>query len=172
MRVLPPAPPASAPVETPEPPPVVDGDPFSEPARPVAPPESGQSPDGTAAPESGQASAIGPDVARAYLPLLYGVMDALAGAGAIWIIRRKLGDDVTDELVKQAQELAKLQDSEKAALEGVLVQRLATIRLSPDEALMLSVMGIYAAKALAVNALTPPPPSSLPPPITVVARGA
>ena len=97
-------------------------------------------------------------------------MDALAGAGAIWIIRRKLGDAVTDELLAQAQQLARLADHEKTALEGVLVQRLSTIRLSPDEALMLSVMGIYAAKALAVNALSPPNPSELPPPITVTPR--
>lgn len=126
----------------------VDGDPFADAARPVA----------SAAPEeaaAGEGTALGHDAARAYLPLIFGSMDAVAGAGAIWLLRRKMGAQPAADLIVQARQLASLSETERAALEGALVNRLAAVRLSPDEALVLTVCGIYAAKALAVMALAP-----------------
>ena len=84
-------------------------------------------------------------------------MDAVAGAGAIWLLRRKMGAQPAGELIMQARQLAALSETERAALEGALVNRLAAVRLSPDEALMLTMCGIYAAKALAVMSLAPDP---------------
>jgi hypothetical protein len=128
----------------------VDGDPFAESARPVA----------SAAPEEaspGEGTALGHDAARAYLPLIFGTMDAVAGAGAIWLLRRKMGAQPAGELIAQARQLASLSETERAALEGALVNRLAAVKLSPDEALVLTMCGIYAAKALAVMSLAPDP---------------
>lgn len=124
-------------------------DPFSETARDAsdgAPPET----------SSPVASRLGEDAARAYLPLLFGLVDAFAGAGAVWLLRRKLGDATTNELVLQARAIASLSETERAALEAALVQRIAAIELTPDEALLYTVLGIYSAKALAVMSIEAP----------------
>lgn len=144
---------ASSAEPTPEPAqaeaPVDPIDPFAEEAR-GAP--SGETPD-TSGPTS---SRLGEDAARAYLPLLFGLTDAIAGAGAVWLIRRKLGDATTNELLIQARTIASLSETERAALEAALVQRIATIELTPDEALLYTVLAIYSAKALAVMSLEAP----------------
>jgi hypothetical protein len=130
-----------------------EADPFADVPRDVAEapaPEAGDLPDQDAG------TALGEDAARAYLPLLYACMDAIAGAGALWVLRRRLGDQATAELRSQAQQLATLNETERAALEQVLVAKIATIRLTPDEALLLTVSGIYAAKMLAVWNLEAP----------------
>jgi len=134
-------------------------DPFEEPVRAPAADEasSTSSTSSTDTSSSGPvASTLGEDAARAYLPLLFGVMDSLAGAGAVWLVRRKLGDAATTELLLQARTLATLHDAEKMALESALVRRLATIELTPDEALFFTFTAIYAAKALAVASIELP----------------
>jgi hypothetical protein len=83
-------------------------------------------------------------------------MDALAGAGAIWLVRRKLGERASTELLLQARTLAALAPAERMALEAALVQRLAAVELTPDEALMYTMLAIYASKALAVASLEAP----------------
>ena len=88
-------------------------------------------------------------------------MDGLAGAGAIWLVRRKLGEAATTELLVQARTIAALSDAEKLALESALVRRLATIELSPDEALLFTVLAIYAAKTLAVASIESPVPQPI-----------
>lgn len=145
---------------------VATDDPFEGPVRePVSDAQASSGADANASEPTTQgpvASALGEDAARAYLPLLFGAMDALAGAGAVWLIRRKLGDDATTEIMLQARTLATLHDAEKMALEAALVRRLATIELTPDEALMFTVVAIYAAKALAVSSLEGPNRASEP----------
>ena len=129
-------------------------DPFAEDARPSpeAPPDT---------PTGPVASRLGEDAARAYLPLLFGVADAVASAGAVWLVRRKLGDAATDDLMRQARMIASLSDAERAALEAALVNRLAAIQLTPDEALVYTVLGIYAAKTIAIYSLAPEPEKPL-----------
>lgn len=124
-------------------------DPFAEAPR--------EAPAGEAPEASGPAaSRLGEDAARAYLPLLFGVTDAIAGTGAIWLVRRKLGDRATAELLEQARTIAALSPTEKQALEAALVNRLAAIELTPDEALLYTVLGIYAAKTIAIYSLEAP----------------
>jgi hypothetical protein len=83
-------------------------------------------------------------------------MDALAGAGAIWLVRRKLGEKASTELLTQARALASLSPTERMALEAALVQRLSVIELSPDEALVFTLLAIYASKVLAVASIEAP----------------
>ena len=128
-------------------------DPYAEPARPVEPPEPPSSgPSSDTAPET-EGTPLGPDAARAYLPLLFATLDGVAAAGGAWLLRRKLGPRASAELLEQARSLAALNEGEKAALEGVLVAKLAEIKLTPNEALVLTLGGIYAAKALAIMQL-------------------
>lgn len=126
-------------------------DPFSEPVRPAARVDVEQ--DDQAAAEAPSGSPLGEDAARAYLPLLFGAADALAQGAALWLLRRKLGQDASSELMDQARAIATLSPAERQALEASLVSRLATVRLTPDEALTLTVVGIYAAKAIGVMTL-------------------
>jgi len=128
-------------------------DPFEEPVRAPAAAETSSTSEPSSTTSGPVASTLGEDAARAYLPLLFGVMDSLAGAGAVWLVRRKLGEAATTELLLQARTLATLHDAEKVALESALVRRLATIELTPDEALFFTVTAIYAAKALAVASI-------------------
>lgn len=131
-------------------------DPFEEPVRAPAADASTSSTDTSSSSTGPVASTLGEDAARAYLPLLFGVMDSLAGAGAVWLVRRKLGEAATTEILLQARTLATLHDAEKMALESALVRRLATIELTPDEALFFTFTAIYAAKALAVASIDLP----------------
>lgn len=135
-------------------------DPFEEPVRAPTADASTSSTSSSSSSDTSStgpvASTLGEDAARAYLPLLFGVMDSLAGAGAVWIVRRKLGEAATTELLLQARTLATLHDAEKMALESALVRRLATIELTPDEALFFTFTAIYAAKALAVASIDLP----------------
>lgn len=80
----------------------------------------------------------------------------------MWLVRRKLGDAATTDLLLQARTLATLHDAEKLALESALVRRLSTIELTPEEALTFTVLAIYAAKALAVSSLQAPEKPSEP----------
>lgn len=128
-------------------------DPFEEPVRAPAADETSSTSEPSSTTSGSVASTLGEDAARAYLPLLFGVMDSLAGAGAVWLVRRKLGQAATTELLLQARTLATLHDAEKMALESALVRRLATIELTPDEALFFTFTAIYAAKALAVASI-------------------
>lgn len=159
-----PAEPTPTPESTPTPEPIdasTTSDPFEEPVR-AATVDAGPQADGTPGATTGDvASTLGEDAARAYLPLFFGTMDAIAGAGAVWIVRRKLGDRATKELLDQARFLASLQDAEKQALESALVKKLATIELTPNEALLFTVLAIYAAKALAVSTLDVEPESKV-----------
>lgn len=133
-------------------------DPFADPVRPAAPVDQGE-PSASSSSSSSSSSGdsqLGEDAARAYLPLLFGTMDALAGAGAIWLVRRKLGEKASTELLTQAQALAALSPTQRMALEAALVKRLAVIELSPDEALVFTLLAIYASKVLAVASIEAP----------------
>lgn len=158
-RAAPAAPAAPAP-EAPEPDPTDSSseDPFADPVRPAAPVEQGEpsASSSSSSSSSSGGSQLGEDAARAYLPLLFGTMDALAGAGAIWLVRRKLGEKASTELLTQARALAALSPTERMALEAALVQRLAVIELSPDEALVFTLLAIYASKVLAVASIEAP----------------
>lgn len=134
-------------------PPQDSADPFEETVRPAPTPAAESSSEPSSDASGPVASRLGEDAARAYLPLLFGSMDALAGAGAVWLVRRKLGERATTEIMLQARTLATLHEAEKMALESALVNRLAAIELTPDEALLYTVVAIYAAKALAVASL-------------------
>lgn len=133
-------------------------DPFADPVRPAAPVDQGEpsASSSSSSSSSSGGSQLGEDAARAYLPLLFGTMDALAGAGAIWLVRRKLGEKASTELLTQARALAALSPTERMALEAALVQRLAVIELSPDEALVFTLLAIYASKVLAVASIEAP----------------
>lgn len=131
------------------------GDPFEDAPRDKADPESMGDASSSSSSSSSSASALGMETAEQVLPMLFSVADAFASAGAVWIIRRKLGPLVTQELIEQAQGLAALTEPQRAALSAVLVSRIAAIELTPDEALLLTVAGIYAGKALAVMQLGP-----------------
>lgn len=131
--------------------PVASDDPFSEPARVVETPSATDSTADVTGP-----AALGEEAARAYLPLLYGTLDAVAGAMAVWVLRRKLGASTSQALIDQARQIATLTDAERMALEAALVQRLSTVRLSPDEALLLTMGVIYGSKMMAVNSLSGP----------------
>lgn len=133
-------------------------DPFADPVRPAAPVDQGEpsASSSSSTSSSSGGSQLGEDAARAYLPLLFGTMDALAGAGAIWLVRRKLGEKASTELLTQARALAALSPTERMALEAALVQRLAVIELSPDEALVFTLLAIYASKVLAVASIEAP----------------
>lgn len=115
----------------------------------------------------GETTRLGEYGARAYLPLIFGAADTLSCAGASWMLRRKLGADGAKALEEQAYAIARLQDAEKAALEGALVQRLADIELTPDEMLLVTVATIYGSKALGVLALTTGTEASVPLPDAV-----
>ena len=158
-RAAPAAPAAPAP-EAPEPDPTDSSseDPFADPVRPAAPVDQGEpsASSSSSSSSSSGGSQLGEDAARAYLPLLFGTMDALAGAGAIWLVRRKLGEKASTELLTQARALAALSPTERMALEAALVQRLAVIELSPDEALVFTLLAIYASKVLAVASIEAP----------------
>lgn len=153
-----PTPTSSAPSAPSTPEPVDAADPFADVPRDVV--EAAASASEEAADDDADGSAsrapLGREAAQAYLPMLYATMDGAAGAMAVWVLSRKLGPLATQELREQAKQLACLTEPEKTALESALVSKLAAVELNENEALLLTLAGIYAGKAMMVMQLEAP----------------
>lgn len=156
-------PPASGPAASPpapEAPPAptspAGDDPFADAPRDQAQSTSAEAQADTAPVASGP-TRLGEAGARAYLPLLYGMADTVSCAGATWLLNRKLGEDGARRFLEQAHAVMRLSDMEKMALEAPLVAKLAEVELSPDDALLIAVLGIYASKLVAVQTIVSQP---------------
>lgn len=152
--------PAASP-PAPEAPPVSSSpagdDPFADAPRDQAQPSSSEAQGVEPSPSSSGPTRLGEAGARAYLPLLYGMADTVSCAGATWLLNRKLGEDGARRFLEDAHAVMRLSEVEKAALEAPLVAKLAQVELSPDDALLIAVLGIYASKLVAVQTIVSQP---------------
>jgi hypothetical protein len=157
---MPGEPPTSGPAASPSAPEVppassspAGDDPFADAPRDQAQPSSAEAQGVEPSPPSSGPTRLGEAGARAYLPLLYGMADTVSCAGATWLLNRKLGEEGARRFLDQAHAVMRLSEVEKTALEAPLVHKLAQVELSPDDALLLAVLGIYAAKLVAMQTM-------------------